>query len=241
VELSRSTLAAGIDALYEAAFRTGDFDGAEMMLREAQVGAVEESDRLTEAAALDRLGMLMHFRGLAAGASQPGVVTEMDLFQAALTIRREIGDRAGIAESLFGVALVHQLLRNDWDTAMPLFREAMALADEYADDLTRSEIYRHVGFYYVVRDPQPMLAVQHLRTSYELRLSYGDERWIPGGALALGQAELTAGLLADAIDHLKRARDGAGEAGLRGHAASQADEWLNRALAAQQSQSQTVY
>jgi hypothetical protein len=160
----------------------------------------------------------------------------MDLFQAALTIRREIGDQAGIAESLFGVGLVHQVLRGDWDTAMPIFREAMTLADARGDDLTRSEIYRHVGFYYVVRDPQAMLAVQHLRTSFDLRVSFGDERWIPSGALALGQAELTAGLVTDAIDHLKLARSRAQAAGLRGHSVEHAEEWLNRAYAAQQNQ-----
>ena len=196
---------------------------------------------MTEAAALDRLGLLTHFRSLSGGASQPGAVTEMDLFQAALTIRREIGDRAGIAESLFGVGLVHQILRNDWDTAMSMFREAMTMADEHGDDLTRSEIHRHVGFYYVTRDPQPMRAVEHLLTSFDLRVSYGDERWIPSGALALGQAEFTAGLLADAIDHLTLARERAQAASLRGHTVEQADEWLNRAHAAQQNDARITH
>lgn len=240
MEPSRSTLAAGIDALYEAAFRTGDFDPAEMLLRDAHSRALDEDDRLTEAAALDRLGMLTHFRALGRGSGDVDAASEMDLFEQALATRRKIGDNAGIAESLFGIGLAHQVHRGDWDTAMPIFREAQALAEEHADDLTKSEIQRHIGFYYAVREVQPALAVEYLRTSLELRISFGDERWIPSGTLALGQAELSAGMLTDAIEHLQLAKSQAQAAQLRGHSIDQADEWLRRAQDAQQRRTQAA-
>jgi hypothetical protein len=38
-----------------------------------------------------------------------------------------------------------------------------------------------------------------------LREPYGDERWIPSGLLALGQAELRAGMRGEAMVHLRAA------------------------------------
>jgi hypothetical protein len=41
------------------------------------------------------------------------------------------------------------VLRRDSAGAIPLFREALALADEHGDDLTRSEVHSHIGFHYL--------------------------------------------------------------------------------------------
>lgn len=208
------TLADANEAMIEAAFRTGDYDEAERTLQGLLSRARSDGDRALEAAALDRLGMLMHFRALDGDPEQADSDGEEALFQQALTIRRELGDQAGIAESLFGVGLVHQVLRSDWDAAMPCFTEALDLAEAHGDLLLRSEVHRHVGFYYAMSDLQSDKALEHLRISYDLRAKLGDPRWIPGGTIALGIAELADGLREQGLAHVREAVAQAHEAGL---------------------------
>ena len=153
------TLTAGTEALYEAAFRTGDYAEAEATFTGLLERARETGDRCLEAAALDRLGMLTHFRALEDDLAKADSEAEERLFQEALSIRREIGDAAGTAESLFGLGLVHQVLRGDWDTAMPYYREALQLAEKHGDLLLRSEVHRHIGFYHTTSDLQSDLAL----------------------------------------------------------------------------------
>lgn len=202
-QATRDLLAAGNAALLEAAFRTGDYTEAGTLLRQAlaQAGA----DRATEADVLDRLGWLSHFQALDRGIDATHVDEELAAFQRALDIRREIGDQGGVAAALFGIAVAHHVLRGDWDTAMPYLWEALELAGPHADDITRSEVHRHVGFYYLVRDVQPEQAIEHLTISQELRDKHGDPRWIPSGLLALGEAHLESGHRADALPLLRDA------------------------------------
>jgi hypothetical protein len=208
-------VAAGNEAMLEAAFRTGDFTAAEAQLTEARRRAEKDGDRATEAAAIDRLGMLMHFRQLDGDFARADTAGEEALFQRALTIRREIGDLAGAADSLFGIGLVHQVYGGDWDTAMPYYWEALALAEQHAGPITRSEVHRHVGFYYAVADQQPDRALLHLQKSDELRAEHGDARWIPGGTLALGEALIAAGRRDEGLAKLREAIQQARDAGLR--------------------------
>lgn len=222
-------LATGSEAMIEAAFRTGEYADAEAMLQSALVRAGSDGDDVTESAALDRLGWLMHFRALDQGLDQADADAEEALFQQALAIRRDIGDLAGVAGSLFGVGLVQQVLRRDWDAAMPYYWEALALADEHGDWITRSEVHRHVGFYYLVRDVQPDRARHHLRDSLQMREVHGDPRWIPSGTLALGQAELRLGNRAEAVRYLREAVRQAREAQLRQQLIEAAEESLRRA------------
>lgn len=230
-ESAGDLLATGAEAMIEAAFRTGDYADAEEMLQSALEVARADGDRVTESAALDRLGWLLHFQTLDQGLDKADADAEEALFQQALAIRRDTGDLAGVAGSLFGVGLVHQVLRNDWDAAMPYYWEALSLADEHADEITRSEVHRHVGFYYLVRDVQPDNARHHLLISQQLREEHGDPRWIPSGTLALGQAELRLGNRAQAVRHLREAVRQAREAGLRPRRIEAAEEALRQAEA----------
>lgn len=222
-------LASGAEALTEAAFRTADYAEAKTLLQAAYERATTEGDRATEAAALDRLGWLMHFQALEQGPEDADADAEESLFAQALEIRREVRDLAGIAESLFGVGLVHQVIRGDWTTAMPHFWESLPLADEHGDALIRSEVHRHIGFYYLVEDMQIDEALRHLRISLDCREELGDPRWIPSGTLALGQAELVAGRQAEAVDRLREAVRQAREAGLHRRRIEQAERWLRQA------------
>jgi tetratricopeptide (TPR) repeat protein len=228
-ETAGELLSAGAEALLEAAFRTGGYDDAEAMLRAARVRAGADGDRAVEAAAIDRLGWLMHFQALDHRLRQMDPDGEEALFQQALAISREIGDLGGVAAALFGIGLVRQVLLQDWDTAMPHFREALALADAHGDDITRSEVHRHIGFFYLVSDVQVDKACEHLRISLDLRESLGDPRWIPSGTSALGEAELAAGRHAEGLRYLRAAVRQAREAGLRPHRIEHAEEALREA------------
>jgi tetratricopeptide (TPR) repeat protein len=222
-------LAAGVEAMTEAAFRTGDYTLAEKHLRAALETALADGDRDAEATASDRLGWLMHFQTLDRGLEDADPDAEEALFTQALTIRRARGDLAGVAESLFGVGLVHQVLRRDWAKAKTCFFDALPLAEEHGDYLIRSEIHRHVGFYYLVEDVDLDRAIEHLEISLELREQHGDPRWVPSGTLALGQAEWVAGRQEVAVGRLRDAVREARAAALSQRRISQAETWLQRA------------
>jgi tetratricopeptide (TPR) repeat protein len=222
-------LAAGTEALHEAAFRTGDYAAAEGLLREALQRARADGDRAAEAGALDQLGWMMHFQALDRDRDGADPDAEEALLQQGLAIRRDLGDPAAIAASLFSVSLVHQVLRRDSKVAMPYLWEALDLADAHAGALLRSECHRHVGFYYSTEAPlQPEEAVRHFRISLELRHEWGDRRWVPSGTFALGVAEAVAGRRAEGVALVRRAIDEAREAGLSPRRIERFEDWLGR-------------
>jgi tetratricopeptide (TPR) repeat protein len=227
------TVDAAVEAMTEAAFRTGDFSVAEKLLEDARGAA---TDPAAEAAVLHQLGWLMHWRALDSRVdgqfhdADPGA--EEALFQRALDIRRGLSDHAGVAASLFGVGLVRQVLNSDSDGAIGLFREALPLAEEHGDLITRSEIHRHIGFYHLVDEKNYDEALRYLRISLEMRRQHGDPRWIPSGTLALGQAYVMAGRPAEAVEYLRTALDESRAAGLHRQRVEQAETWLARAEAA---------
>src|SRR6266851_5161164 len=142
---------------------------------------------------------------------------------------------AGTARALFGVGLVLQVLRRDWDAAMWYFWQAFGLAEaleESGDLYGRSEIHRHVGFYYLVEDVRPREAVRQLRHALALRERLGDPRRIPSALVALGEAELAAGNFPHALDLLRRAVPLAHEAGLLPWRIADAEQNLREAEAA---------
>ena len=215
-------LEAGEEALFDAAFRTGDFTEARRLLQKAIEHARLKNDLSNEARALNGTGMLLHYENitkLIAGQSVDvaAVDAEEALFRRALDIDEVLSDKAGVAQSLFGMGLVFQVLRDDWASAMPFFRQSLELVDELGEDIdpyTRSEVHRHIGFYFLVEDVRPHDAVRHLQRSLDLREQLGDLRRIPSGLVALGQAELAAGNAPRAVELLKRAVTEARAAGL---------------------------
>jgi tetratricopeptide (TPR) repeat protein len=209
----RDLLAAGDEALAEAGFRTGDFSAARELLESAHAEAARSSDLTAQASALDLLGMLAHYENITKLMSGSAVAAgdieaQERLFREALACREQAGDQAGSAQSLFGLGLVFQVLHSDWTTAMPYYWQALGLVtgrDAGADLYLRSEVHRHVGFYFLVEAGQPAEAVRHLQISLDLREELGDERRLPSGLVALAQAELEAGNRDRAIALLQRA------------------------------------
>jgi hypothetical protein len=228
---ARELLAAGTEATTEAAFRNGDYDSAKKILEGALEQARMDGDRSTEAAALHQLGMLMHFHTLDRDLEGAAPEAEESLFRSALAIRREIGDMAGMAESLFGIGIVQQVLRHDWTAAMPYFGDAMALADAHGNALTRSECHRHVGFYYVAETTEAEEGLRHLRTSLDLRHEWGDVRWVPSGTFAVAMAELVLGRRTNGIAQLRQAIQQSRAARLSEKRTQAIEKWLRRAEA----------
>jgi tetratricopeptide (TPR) repeat protein len=233
-------VAAAGEALTQAAFCTGEFAGAERLFGEMRAVAAGDGDREAEAGAVGGLGMTRHHRNIAAlvGGQAPAetdIVAEDDLMRRALDLSQQAGDTAGTARALFGVGLVLQVLRRDWDAAMRYFWQAFGLAEaleESGDLYGRSEIHRHIGFYYLVVDVRPLEAVRQLGHSLALRERLGDPRRIPSALVALGEAELAAGNAPRAVELLRRAVPLAREAALLDWRIADAEQNLRDAEAA---------
>jgi tetratricopeptide (TPR) repeat protein len=194
----------------DAAYRTGDYDAVETLLTEALRQAEADGDRRGEAAALDQLGELRHFRTIDVPRDEwPAIDHESEraLFERALAIRRELGDRAGVAESLLHLGWVHQVLLGDGATAMPLFREALELAEPDGDAHVRSELHRHIGFHIALDEHRPADALPHFQTSLELWRAGSEPASVIHGLVAVARCESMAGLHEDALAHSQEALD----------------------------------
>lgn len=206
-------------SVLEAAFLTGGFNQAEALMEDARQVA-ESAGIEAQAAVLDQLGFLQHWKNLEVDA-QRDVDRELALFERALLLRQQIRDEAGIAESLFHVGLVHQLFKRDWETAQPYFEQARSLAEKVGDQLLLSEAHRHIGAYYWLHKGDFDTALSHLRKSLELRENLDFRVWPATGLITLGQCELAAGHTS-AMEHLREGVRIAEEAGMR-------DRWLRSA------------
>ena len=212
---ARALSAAADEALTEASFLTADFAEAERLFTEARALAAREGDRAAEALAISGLGLTQHGRNITRlvgdeALSEADVTAEEELMREALAAWQETGDAAGTARALFGVSLVFQVLRRDWDAGMPYLWQAFGLAEaveESGDLYAASEISRHVGFYYLQADVRPREAVRQLGRSLALRERLADLRRVPSALVALGQANLAAGEPRAAAELLYRAAE----------------------------------
>lgn len=71
---------------------------------------------------------------------------ELELFERAAELYRQLGDLRGEGEALFWAGTFHQVVRDDTDTALPAFQRALDLATRAGDPLTTSYALRHLGF-----------------------------------------------------------------------------------------------
>jgi tetratricopeptide (TPR) repeat protein len=143
------------------------------------LAARAEGDRRIEALVLARRGLKLHSWFLE-DRSRGEPPDELRLFDEALAIRRGLGDEGEIAESLFHVGLVHQVVRGDSQAALPYFEESYERAGAAGDELVASYAVRHLGF---ARQEAGDLdrAEEDFRESLELRRRAG---WVSGVAAA---------------------------------------------------------
>lgn len=220
--------------------RTGDYDAVDELVATALVAARDTGDRTLEADAFAVQGMTLHFRAIELPPERRTAIDpapEQELFDRALAIRRDLDDRAGIAESLFQLGLVYQVLRRDLEAAAPYFREALDVVETVpgADALLRSEIHRHVGFDLLLRHDRPAEAREHLRASLELREALSEQGWIASAHVALSLCERLAGRRAEAIACARQALAVAEAQALRERFVDAAQNALHEAEAMQKS------
>jgi tetratricopeptide (TPR) repeat protein len=166
--------------------------------------AADRGDRRLEAFALARRGLKLHATFLH-DRSKGEPPDELPLFEQALAIRREIRDQQGIAESLFQIGLVHQVVRDDSAAARPFFEESYERAVALGDDVVASHALRHVAFCDEADGDEETAEKRHLET-LELRRRAG---WVPGqGAQLFALATLRAsqGRVDEARDYARQAR-----------------------------------
>jgi tetratricopeptide (TPR) repeat protein len=119
--------------LYEGAVFGGEVDGLAV--------ADRELDGVEADLALAR-GRVIHARFLQ---ERNEDLRELALFERAAELYHELGDVRGEAESLFWIGIVHQVVRDDSDTAIPFFERSHERALQVDDKLTLSYVLRHLG------------------------------------------------------------------------------------------------
>jgi tetratricopeptide (TPR) repeat protein len=164
--------------------------------------------------------MVLHFRAIELPVEERAMLDsgpEVELFERALAMRRELDDPEGVAESLWQVGLVHQVLRRNSERGAPYFREALALVEAMpdCDGWLRSEIHRHIGFDLLVREERHDAALEQLRRSLEIRETLAERGWCVGGLIALAAVSRQAGRRVDAIGFARQAVELATDLGLR--------------------------
>lgn len=71
---------------------------------------------------------------------------ELALFERAAELYRALGDVRGEGEALFWIGIVHQVVRDDGEAAVPVLERSLELATQAGDRLTMSYALRHLGF-----------------------------------------------------------------------------------------------
>jgi tetratricopeptide (TPR) repeat protein len=94
-------------------------------------------------------GRVMHTRFLLRRDHDPDAAeedaAELALFERAARLYRTLGDVGGEAAALFWVGCLHQVIRHDDATAVPLLERSLELAAQADDSETTAEALRHLG------------------------------------------------------------------------------------------------
>jgi tetratricopeptide (TPR) repeat protein len=173
--------------------------------REVYERAVFEGDRSAVEAAEDDLdgveadlalarGRLLHARFLEERQEDP---RELTLFERAAELYRDRGDGRGEGEALLWVGIVHQVVRDDSTSALPILEGAYGLADRSGDALTASYAARHVGFA-LAEAGRSQGAREKLEESVRLRREIGFAPGVAAGLLSLAEFARRDGRSADA-------------------------------------------
>ncbi|WP_163513013.1 tetratricopeptide repeat protein [Fodinicola acaciae] len=160
--------------LYERAFFNGDSEALETGERDL--------DQVEADLAMAR-GRLMHARFFQDRKENP---RELELFERAARLYRQLGDPAREADAVFWAGTVHQVIRKDTAASLPFFEKSRELAVKAGEDLVLSFAVRHLGFA-ALEAGELDEAESLLRQSLELRRKVGFERGIAPALLALAE------------------------------------------------------
>jgi tetratricopeptide (TPR) repeat protein len=163
-----------IEQLYVRAVFGGEISA--ITLAEHQLDA-------TEAALALARGRILHAKFLLERKEDP---RELALFTQAATLFKAVGDERGEGEALFWAGTVHQVIRGDNVTTLPLFERSYQLASTAGDRLTVSYALRHLGFVDAA-EGRPDVARERFEESVRLRREVGFLPGVAAGLLTLAQ------------------------------------------------------
>ena len=152
----------------------------------------------------DAMGFSNHITYIDSDRSQEPE-NELDFFERGLELRRKSGTPEQVAESLFHVGLVYDVIRRDYDRALSYHEKAYKLAQEVGDKITASYAIRHIGFARLAAG-ELETAEQALRESLALREEAGFTAGIAFALAALAHLETQKGDKASALSRLHQAR-----------------------------------
>jgi tetratricopeptide (TPR) repeat protein len=185
--------------VYERTVYTGD--ASALVDAEKALDAVEADISLAR-------GKILHAR-LQSASGDVGSVTaedpaELPLFERALALYRALGDTRGEAEALFWIGCLHQFVRRDNGTAVPLLERSSRLAAETGDKGTQSEALRHLG---IAAHTAGRLdeAREQLEESSRLRREIGNLPGVASNMVGLAYTAAAQGRRTDAIATLDEA------------------------------------
>jgi len=181
--------------------------------QEKRQEALEIAQSLAEASAnktllgsvYDAIGFSLHTDYLNSDRSKEPE-NEFDFFERSLEIRKEHGTPIQVAESTFHIGLVYDVIRKEYDKALPYHEEAYKIATSKKDKLIASYAIRHIGFARLNAD-DVKTAKQAFTESLELREAIG---FIPGIAFSLAtlaQVDMQGGDEASALARFNKARE----------------------------------
>lgn len=180
----------------------------------------------------DAIGFSLHTSYLESNKSQEPE-KEMDFFKRGLDLRKEHGSSSQVAESVFHIGLVHDVIRQEYDKALPYHQEAYKLATETDDKLIMSYAIRHIGFTKLAVEDLAG-AKQDFTESLELRESIGFKPGIAFSLATLARVELMENNNKQALAYLKKARKLLSSLG-----ATPCVEWIDSLIAEITKESQT--
>lgn len=188
------------DLLNEQALFAGDAD--------ARTAAARELDRAEARLLLER-GRVLHAAFLAEREEDP---RELEFFEAGLALAKTSGDERLVAEALFWIGIVHQVVRGDNAASLPFFEESYAMASELGDRKLVSYAVRHLGFVHATagRADEAWAAFEE---SVRLRREESFEPGVAAGLLTLGEIAAEQGRPEQAHELLAEARETAERSG----------------------------
>jgi tetratricopeptide (TPR) repeat protein len=173
-------------------------------LNNVQSLAEASENKALVASIYDAIGLSQHVDFLNSDRSKEPE-DELDFFERGLRLRKEHGTPGQVAESTFHVGLVYDVIRKQYDKALPYHKEAYKIATDEKDKLTASYAIRHIGFARYNADNVES-AKQAFTESLELREAIGFAPGIAFSLVTLAQVDVEEGDKPSALARLKKAR-----------------------------------
>ncbi|MCX6580939.1 MAG: tetratricopeptide repeat protein [Candidatus Aminicenantes bacterium] len=106
------------------------------------------------------MAMILH--NLAVSMQDRGVYAlALEKYEQSLKIRKEIGDKLGIGQSLHQVGIIYQM-KGDYATALEKYEQALKIAEELGDKLGIAKSLHQVGSIYHLQKKYPEAFENHL-------------------------------------------------------------------------------